>query len=224
MLERLDPLVLKWVWGTTSKYWSEDLRLQVRLYNFSRSNVYEGAVPFKALKVRTWILKWILKWTGSQWSDAKTGEMCALLLPWVKSLKKNWFAFFLSLLIYSILQNQHQTDHSTGFKIRQEIQNNIQAHTKGSFCFIFQLRCGAKELCHLSFIFLWFEKISFREQSGINSLRQIFLLLIAGNKTESQQERKGFIISLDSLKICLQLSPQGYVTEGKTLLLLFTHK
>ena len=80
------PLVLKCVWGATKNLWPVNLRLHEDVRSCIRSEMYGGAWPCRALKVRTKILKCILNFTGNQWSEAKTGVMCALLLVWVKSL------------------------------------------------------------------------------------------------------------------------------------------
>ena len=54
------PIVLKFVLISFKRNLSADLRLLVGLYNSIRSDKYDGASPFKHLKVKRAILKSIL--------------------------------------------------------------------------------------------------------------------------------------------------------------------
>jgi len=67
------------VLGTLRSSWSADLRDRLGVQGCRSSERYDGARPFRDLKV-----KLILKWTGSQWSEAKIGEMCSNFLVSVK--------------------------------------------------------------------------------------------------------------------------------------------
>ena len=71
------PLVFNLDLGTSRKKASADLRALVGLCTCIRSVKYAGANPFKILKTNIRILKSIRKRTGSQWREARTGDMCS---------------------------------------------------------------------------------------------------------------------------------------------------
>lgn len=91
------PRVSNWVRGGGSNLWPDDLRAQEEEWGFSRTEIYWGAWPWRA-----WKVKKSLKSTGSQWRDVRTGARCGVLLEpvWRRSKAGASFTCFKARLIF----------------------------------------------------------------------------------------------------------------------------
>lgn len=120
--------------GTISRPWSQGLRNLLEMHSYESSLMQADASPWRALKVRTTILKWTLNSKGNQWC----GEQEVM---WQKRLKEDQnycsrlsvnyshtihFCFSLShRLGLSATSTFHGLTSSTGLGGRSDVNNTI---------------------------------------------------------------------------------------------------